>query len=132
MEKYLQTLIFDVSELAHIKLEMLVNDDFTQIRDRLFHENQFDLFVTEMAKEMKFPAEFISMAVLLRDKTLAYKPEEMQNEDSRMKERNEIADLAYTILHYWSTLGDNLFPPYLKGVVEMTLLYNGPRREVES
>lgn len=123
MKNLLQPLILNISELAHIKLEKLFDNEFTQIRDRLFNENHFELFVSETAREMKFPAEFIALAGLLRDKTLAFKPDEMLDEISRSEERNDIADLAYALLHYWSGLGDDLFPPYLKGVVEMKLFY---------
>ena len=63
------------------------------------------------------------MAGLLRDKTLAFNPDEMQDEILRSEERNDIADIAYALLQYWSGLGDDLFPPYLKGLVEMKLFY---------
>lgn len=123
MKNLMQPQILNISELAHIKLEKLFDNEFTQIRDRLFNENHFDLFVTEIAGKMNFPAEFIALAGLLRDKTLAFNPDEMQDEILRSEERNDIADIAYALLQYWSGLGDDLFPPYLKGVVEMKLFY---------
>ncbi|MPM30266.1 hypothetical protein SDC9_76814 [bioreactor metagenome] len=134
MEKYFEDTLLDLAELAHMGLEEVVSlncynsskSSYELVHQRMFAEKRFEFFTSEIAKGLGLSKEIISLIHLLKEKMISYKIRNSENDNVQRRKREEIADIAYSILVQWSKLGDKLFPPEYKGLVEMKRLYNIP------
>jgi hypothetical protein len=134
MKKYLQNVILDLTELAHMRLEKAIwlscyekcASSYSVLIERMFSKNQFDMFASSLAEQIGLSKEIVLLSRLLRNKILTFKPDENEEEILQNQKRAEIADIAYTILVFWSKLGIEFFPPEFNGLVDMNMLYNFP------